>query len=264
MIWLKLTAQKTTFLCLLVLLLANSLLYPPPVLAQSQPSSSLAEKIKRFFFGDRPGGAPSGRLRGGAVRGRCPGLAQQEITALVPATNKGVPFVEQTIAERPTFWFYVPYSPVSQLNAEFVLLDEQEENVYSAVFPLNQKSGIVELQLPKIMPPLQQGNKYRWVFSAICNPQNRAADAIVHGWIERVPVSPALNNQLKVASARERIPIYTDSRLWYETLTALAKLQHVNAHDEEVRADWADVMQLVGLPKDTPQTWAIYYLPSPE
>ncbi|RAM52837.1 MAG: hypothetical protein C6Y22_03285 [Hapalosiphonaceae cyanobacterium JJU2] len=256
---------KTIIACTLVLGFTNSLLCLSPVQAQqSQKKPTLVEKIKRFFFGTRPGGVATNRNQGGAVRGNCPNLGQskaQPIIALVPASEQGIPYVEQTITERPTFWFYVPYLPVAQVNAEFVLLDNEGQEVYSQIFPLNkQKLGIIGLQLPSTISPLKQNNKYRWAFSAICNPQNRAADAIVNGRLERISVSPTLNNQLKTASAQERISIYTDQRLWYETLTNLAELQRRNPQDAEIKSAWANVLQLMGLPKDAPQNWNIYTL----
>ena len=250
---------------ILVLLLANSLLYSLAAQAQkSQNQPTLVEKIKRFFFGTRPGGVATNRNKGGSVRGRCPNLTQnlnQTIFALVP-TDQGTPFVEQTITDHPTFWFYVSSLPVSQLNAEFVLIDNKGNDIYSTIFPLRQQPGIIGLQLPKTVPPLKQGNKYRWVFSAICNPQNRAADALVNGWLERIPLSSTLSNQLKSASTRERVSVYTDAKLWYETLTNLAELQRSYPKDVEIQSDWVNVLQLVGLPANTPQNWTIYPLPS--
>ncbi|MDF5731330.1 MAG: DUF928 domain-containing protein [Rhizonema sp. PD38] len=249
--------QKATFACMLVLVLAHSLFGLSPAQAeQSQNRLDLVEKIKRVFFGTRPGGTPTGRQRGGAVRGPCSNLDKQ-ILALVPSTKEGVPFVEQTVSERPTFWFYVPYSGVY---AEFDLHDSQGNKVYSKIFRLNQKSGVIELQLPKTMPLLQQGNEYDWVFSAICSPQNRADDAIVYGSLKRIPVSPALNNQLKTASDRTRVSAYTENNFWYETLTTLAELRHNEPQNSQIKADWANVLQLVGLPSDVPQTWATYSL----
>ncbi|MBP5973437.1 DUF928 domain-containing protein [Brasilonema sp. CT11] len=255
------TTQKVTLAFILGLVLTHSLNLPSAQAQQSQRSPNLTEKIKRFFFGTRPGGVVKGVRRGGAVRGRCSNLNQQ-IIALVPSTEKGTPFVEQTISERPSFWFYVPSLSVSGLNAEFVLLDSQDKEVYSATFLLKQQPGIINLQLPKAIPALKEGNEYRWVFSAICNPQNRAADAIVNGRLQRIPVSSALSTQLKAASPKQSVSVYTDAKLWYETLTALAELQRSNPQDTEVKADWANVLQLMGLPQNAPQTWTTYPLPN--
>ncbi|ARV62097.1 hypothetical protein BZZ01_28805 [Nostocales cyanobacterium HT-58-2] len=263
MIWLKLVTQKAILACVLVLVVIQLPLCLSPAQAQSQRKSGFidfVEKIKRFFFGIRPGGTPSGRERGGAVRDRCPNVAQP-LTALVPSVNES-PFVEQTISERPSFWFYVPYLSASYRKAEFVLIDDQEENVYAATFPLTASPGVVNLQLPKTVPPLQEGKQYRWVLSVICNPSSRSGDVTVNGWIERVPVSATLTHQLKAASTKERVLVYTDARLWCETLTTLAELQRSNPQDQEVKADWANVLQLIGLPENASKTWTTYSLPN--
>ncbi len=261
MTWLKLATRKATLAGILLLALTHLLVCRTPSHAQSQRKSGFVETIIRFFLGTRPGGTPTGRQRGGAVRDRCPNVAEP-LTALVPATPEGFPFIEQTIAERPTFWFYIPYLPVSQLNAEFVLINEKEDDVYSATFPLRQQPGIVSLQLPKTMPPIKEGNKYRWIFSVICNPQNLSGNATVNGWVERVPVSPTLSSKLKAASAKERVSVYADARLWYETLTTLAELRRTNPQDKEVKADWAEILQAVGSSRSVSQTWTTYSLPN--
>ncbi|MHC5756079.1 MAG: hypothetical protein ACYTXF_36765 [Nostoc sp.] len=100
MTWLKLATRKATLAYMLVFILTMPFCLPP-VQAQTQRRSGLIEKIKRFFFGVRPGGTPSGRERGGAVRDRCPNLAKY-LTALIPSVEE-LPFVEQTISERPSF-----------------------------------------------------------------------------------------------------------------------------------------------------------------
>ncbi|MBD0343360.1 MAG: DUF928 domain-containing protein [Coleofasciculus sp. Co-bin14] len=258
---LKLATRKAAFAYILILVQTGSLFFSPPVQTQSTRRSGLIEKVKRFFFGTRPGGTPTGRKRGGAVRDRCPNIATP-LTALVPSTAEGFSFVEQTIAERPTFWFYVPYFPASDRSAEFVLIDEKENDVYAATFPLTQPPGIVNLQLPGTMPPLKEGKQYRWVFSIICNPANRSGDATVNGWIERVPISSALSGQLEVATVRERVSIYADARLWDETLTSLAELQRTNPQDRELKAEWTDVLRAIGLTEAVPETWSTYSLPA--
>ncbi|PLZ80814.1 hypothetical protein CBP16_12415, partial [Fischerella thermalis WC217] len=35
-----------------------------------------------------------------------------------------------TVAERPTFWFYVPYPPTNRLSVEFLLRDKEDNEVY--------------------------------------------------------------------------------------------------------------------------------------
>ncbi|EDX76348.1 conserved domain protein [Coleofasciculus chthonoplastes PCC 7420] len=254
-------ATKVILPLVLVSILTNLLVFIPPTQAQSQRRSGLIAKIKRFFLGTRSGGTPTGRHRGGAVRDRCPNV-DQPLTALVPATDAGIPFVEPTISERPSFWFYVPYFPRSQRNAEFVLIDENEDDVYATTFPLTQPSGIVSLQLPQTIPPLKEGEQYRWVFSVICNPANRSADATVNGWIERVPVNLALSNQLQTATDKALLFAYADQGLWYETLTLLAQLQRTHPQQQELQDDWQDLLQTIGLPETISPSWTTYSLPN--
>lgn len=230
--------------------------------AYAREQSNLIAKIKRFFVGTRPRGVASGRQRGGARRDRCPNVSTP-LTALVPFDLDGFPFVEQTISERPKFWFYIPYLPISRRNAEFVLIDENEDDVYSATFPLTQQAGIVSLQLPATVPLLKEGKKYRWVFSVICNPLNRSGDATVNGWIERVPESSTLNTQIMAASLREQISIYAEAGLWYEAWAAFANLQKNNPQDEDLNSDWISLQKTFGLTDTSSQRWTIYFLPEP-
>ncbi|MEM7553931.1 MAG: DUF928 domain-containing protein [Cyanobacteria bacterium P01_A01_bin.84] len=251
-----------------LLLLTNSLSFITPAQAKkARPRPSVVERIKRFFFGTRPGGVARGRKRGGAVRGRgatsgpCRRL-KQPLIALVPSTKNGVPFVEQTISQSPTFWFYIPPLPVTQANAEFVLMDEDGKDIYSAIFPLQSKPGIISLQLPSNFTSLETNKNYRWIFSAICNPEDRSADIIVNGWLKHTPVNSKLSRELQLTPEKERISVYTQNRLWYETLTNLAKLREQNPQDETIKADWSTVLQLMDLPENTPHTWTPYTLPA--
>jgi len=75
---------------------------------QSTPAQaqSFFSRIRDIINPQRRSQSASGRSRGGSVRGRCaaPELADTRLTALIPDTNVGL-----TVADYPTFWFYVPY-----------------------------------------------------------------------------------------------------------------------------------------------------------
>lgn len=253
---------------ILLLLFTNYLLLVSPAEAakKTRPRPSLIERIKRFFFGTRPGGVAKGRKRGGAVRGRgaingpCRKL-DEPLIALVPSTQEGVPFVEQTISQRPNFWFYIPSLPVTQPYAEFVLTDEDGKDVYSGVFPLQSTPEIISLQLPSNFTSLKPNKDYRWIFHAICNPQDRSADVVVNGWLKYTPANDNLNWRLKLTPVTERTQVYIENQLWYETLTNLAELRQQNPQDAIIQADWAKMLQEMSLPENTPQTWTTYSLP---
>ena len=75
-----------------------------------------------------PKGAPGDRKGGGARDGFC--SSDENLIALVPGTNLGL-----TVAERPTFWFYVPYER-GRLEAEFWLEDREGNEVSKQIFTL--------------------------------------------------------------------------------------------------------------------------------
>ncbi len=252
--------SRNALLATLVLMLSGNLLLLPEIAqAQGNNQPGLISRIKRFFFGSRPRGTATGRYRGGAVRDRCPNI-QPPLTALVPATSDGIPFIEKTILDRPIFWFYIPFSPAFRHEAEFVILDEDEKDIYSDKFPLAQQSGIVRLQLPNRMPPLQEGKRYRWVFSVMCNPANRSGDATVNGWVQRIPKSLELNHQLENTSGLDQALIYAKAELWHEMLNTLAESQQSNPQQSLIKPIWQETLEEVGLPNLAADHLGSYFL----
>lgn len=250
------------YLFTIVLVMSNTTL-----LITNSYTSAIAEfdlfgRIQRFFVGSRPQGVASGRQRGGARRDRCP-YVPDPLIAIVPFDKDNNLFVEKTISDRPTFWFYVPYLPTARRKAEFVIVDENEEDVYVATFPLSRQSGIVSLQLPETAPPLKEGKKYQWVFSVICNPLNRSGDATVNGWLEKVPVSESLSAKLKTAKPEELVAVYANEGLWNESITSLASFGKANTQNEDFRSSWVALQKQIGLTEISPATWVTYALPDP-
>jgi hypothetical protein len=193
-------------------------------------------KVARLKFTLPPKGAP-GRRTDAASRSGCPVLSQP-VTALVPPTNIGL-----TLAERPTFWFNIPYQPNSNNLRKFQLLDEEETVVYET-FPVVEASGIVNISLPNSLPALQIGKKYQWVLSFICDPASLDTSAWVNGYVERVAVTPQLKQKLETAKTlREQILLYAENGLWFDTLTALITELRNKPTDAQLVTDWQDLLQ---------------------
>ena len=148
--------------------------------------------------GDAP---PDDKTRGGTRPG-CPAVAKP-LTALNPKYYIGF-----TVAERPTFWVYVPYSLTNQDSATFTLWDAQQQTkVYETTFPLTNIPGIVSFRLPENAPPLAIGKIYRWDFSF--KGGDGCQDFITKLWVKRVTLPDTIKNQLNGATTpRERIVIY--------------------------------------------------------
>ncbi|MBD2744956.1 DUF928 domain-containing protein [Coleofasciculus sp. FACHB-1120] len=204
--------------------------------------------------------APAGRQRGGASRGTCPAaIGEEPLTALVPATqtslnegksgNLGLNTFESvwalTAAEAPTFWYYVPYALTPDLPAEFILQDEQGNNVYKTKFIASPKQpGVVKVRLPATVAPLKVGKMYRWFFIIDCEPD---APPLVEGWVQRIAPSATLRSQLQKATPRERVVLYAKQGIWHDALTALAELRSANPNDGALTADWVSLLNSGGL-----------------
>ncbi len=225
-------------------------------------------------------GAPSGRRDGGAraqadppdrgapgqrqdagTRGGCPAV-DRPLTALVPivkrtadedqSSNPKMTTWESvlglTVAERPTFWFYVPYSLTPRQDIEFVLQDDKGNEVYRSLLTASDTSpGVVGFELPSTEAPLAVGKMYHWFFTIYCNPENREVHPFVHGWVQRVALNPSLKRQLAQATPQETVALYRANDIWYEAVTSLAKLRRKNPENAPHIDEWAKLLQSVNL-----------------
>ena len=94
-------------------------------------------------------GDPTGRRRGGTSRrGDCPNL-KTPLTALVPGeeTNKKS-FLGTTISEYPSFWVYIPELPSDIRSGEFVLQDQEGNDIWRTPITLTGKPGAISVKLP--------------------------------------------------------------------------------------------------------------------
>ena len=225
---------------------------------QAQPTKPVVSTV-RFVPPPPPErGTPTGRQRGGASRGQCP-VVGKPLTALVPATQKtlgarqgsspALGTLESvwglTVAERPTLWFYVPYTLTPKLPIEFVLQDEQGNDVYQTSFTSSQTPpGIAKFRLPSTAAPLKVGKKYHWYFSIYCDSDD---PVFVEGWVQRNALNPSVINRLQKATPRQRTALYAANGIWHDALTTLAELRSANPQDATLRNDWVSLLQPVGL-----------------
>lgn len=199
--------------------------FPLPLSNQKSPD----------FSGD---GRP-GRRAGGGSRSPCP-ERKPPLTALMPMSNMG-----KTVAERPTFWFYVPYSPQSTPAGEFVLQEENGDEVYRASFTLPKTPGFVSFNIPPTVAPLEIDKSYHWYFKLYCEPQMISAPVFVEGWVQRIELTPELERQLQAAKARENV-VYAANGIWYDALDRLAQLRLTNPSSSR-NDDWAKLLSSRGV-----------------
>lgn len=191
-----------------------------------------------------PRGTPGKRKGAGSRTDKC-SLANpnEPLTALVPGKNLGL-----TVSERPTFWFYIPYQSKSQRSVQFKLGQfGTDDYFYTHTFQLQETLEIVSIRLPENQE-LEIGKLYKWRFEVICDPNDREKNDFVYGGVRREQINSNWRSQLEqAATERERIAIYAENALWYDTLTNLVQLRRQEPEDEALKADWADLWETVEL-----------------
>jgi len=228
------------------------------------PDDTLGAGTHAFTAPPNRGAPAPGERRGGARRGSCPNVAKP-LTALVPLIqetsdggNSPTPEITTsdsvlglTVAEHPTFWFYVPYSlnsPPPVLSVEFVLQDENSKEVYKTVLTTSENSpGVFSFELPSTAPPLEVGRRYNWYFVIYCNDSEQPNSVEVQGWVERVELNPSLKTQLEQATPLQRVALYAKAGIWHEAVTSLGKLRRENPNNTALMADWNELLKSVDL-----------------
>jgi hypothetical protein len=191
-------------------------------------------------FRDRPPGVPPAEKP--FVRGKCGDLPQASFTALVPENKRG-----RTVSDYPTFFFYLP-QPNAEL-AEFILEDENGNLIYGQALTIKNLSGVIGVSIPANtnVPPLEVGKKYTWVFSLVCNPEDRSADKVESGVVRRVELSADILGALENADARQKTVIYAENGIWHDALGTLAAARRANLNDPVLKTDWESLLDSVTL-----------------
>lgn len=186
-----------------------------------------------------------GKQTAGESRDRCPDVSTS-LTALMPQSNSG-----KTIAPRPTFLFYVPYSMQQTPVGEFVLQDEERNDIYRISFQLKGSSGYMPLKIPATAKPLMVNRWYRWYFKLYCEPNRFSSPIFVQGWIQRVVADRTLSEQLEL----KRVPsylVYANNNIWYDAIAALAELRWNRSKSNFYEQDWYSFLKAKGVNLDLP------------
>lgn len=185
-----------------------------------------------------------GRRVGGGTRSDM-FISETPLVALVPDNSQGL-----TGSATPTLFFYVPQTQKPQ-TVEFVLMDENERQIYETQFTTDGKSGVVGITIPGNEPSktLEVGKTYRWYFAIIPDQQNRKLDIYVQGSIKRVAVNQDLENQLKKGASLDLADGYQANNLWYDAIATVAELRRSHPTDTAIATKWEQLLNSVNLQK---------------
>ncbi|MCC5663632.1 DUF928 domain-containing protein [Nostoc sp. CHAB 5784] len=229
--------------------LAISLTFLSSIDVQAQPANTNGKLNQSLIFAAPPPpkdiGEPGKRAEAGS-RGCGQDInkpltsSQKRLTALVPVYSNSELVFGTTIAEYPSFLFYVPYSS-DFASGEFVLEDEaQNQTTYKT--SLTGTPGVVNLRLPSKTTSLEIGKQYRWYLNIYCQKDNQII-ANVEGYVKREQLKPALKTQLEKATPRQQVNLYAANGIWYEALSVASELRRTNLQD----TSWTALLQAVGL-----------------
>jgi Domain of Unknown Function (DUF928) len=185
---------------------------------------------------------PTGLPERGLLRGNCENFPQVSVTALVPENKMG-----RTVSDYPTFFFYLP-QPNAEL-AEFILEDENRNLIYEQALTIKNVSGVISVSIPANtnVPPLEVGKKYNWVFSLVCDPEDRSADKVERGTVRRVELSADILGELENAAPRRKTFIYAENGIWQDALSNLAAARRANPNEPLFETDWESLLDSVKL-----------------
>jgi Domain of Unknown Function (DUF928) len=183
----------------------------------------------------------------GSRGGQCPqDLAAEPISsrasnplplmALVPPNNAGL-----TVAERPTFWMYLPQTSATQI---VLSVQTEEASPHSQVFlSMPSTAGVVSLQLPADAPPLKIGKPYQWAVVLVCGDRPSPNDPAIAAWVTRVEPSQSI----PPSTALDRASWHGEQGLWYDMLTALGQELRSKSPHSDLTDVWANVLKSEGL-----------------
>jgi hypothetical protein len=155
--------------------------------------------------------------------------------------------IARTVSDYPTFFFYLP-QPNAEL-AEFILEDENGNLIYGQALTIKNLSGVIGVSIPANtnVPPLEVGKKYTWVFSLVCDLEDRAGDQVERGVVQRVELSADILRQLDAADPRQKTVIYAENGIWHDALGTLAAARRANPNAPVLKTDWESLLDSVTL-----------------
>ncbi|MEH2360715.1 DUF928 domain-containing protein [Nostoc sp.] len=197
-----------------------------------------------------PGPPPGGRVRGGAKRSGGCKPTKLDLTALVPFSKQADSVINvwgQTTLERPSWFFYVPYTKNLPYAVKFELQDQDSNKIYQKAIALPDKPGVIRVSLPTTAPALAVDKQYHWYLTINCDKEENSPPAFVDGVIQRVELNPATVKELGMTEPLKRYAIYAQKGIWYEALTILAQLRQKNPQDAALQTEWRNLLSSIHL-----------------
>ena len=214
------------------------------VSAEGIPKVWESSKYQPPFDLQSPGNLSQGGTRSGSDVVQTP-----RFIPLVPQNhNFGV-----TTSAHPSILVYVS-DYVSEANVdtlEFLLLDDEGNEVYRARFAVQLENQLLRIDLPRNagLAALEEGKDYLWLLEGFTQDLSLTETLFTHGWIRRVPPTTALVENLEASDSTEEIAnAYIGEQIWYDAIAKLEEGFTSNVGEEDSLVDqWKALLTAAGV-----------------
>lgn len=161
-------------------------------------------------------------------------------SALLPASSQGL-----TATSHPTILAYLPETSASKMF--FSWRDEENQDHYQAILPIENSGAIVNFTLPESTPDLEVGKSYQWAIGVMCGDRLQPDSPMIQGQVKRVELTSEIQNSLDEELSLENAAVYGKNGLWYDTVATMAQLKTVQPSDRDLTSNWEELLDSVNL-----------------
>ena len=238
----KFFVSKSLLSCLALGILLAPLGQAKVIAGETDYTPSTTTQFKVTF--DPPAEDMPKSSMGGASRtiSQCINQIESDLpfSALIPASTQGL-----TTASYPTILAYLPKT--SAENLFFSWRDEDNQDHYQAILPIQKEAGIISLNLSENAPPLEVGKNYQWALGIMCDGRLQPDSPMVQGQVKRVELASDIQNRMDDDLSLKNAALYGENGLWYDTVATLAQLKAAQPSDRELESNWNELLNSVGL-----------------
>ena len=170
--------------------------------------------------------------------------------------NKSVPVISLlapehvglTLQEQPVLYWFTPTKQDRAFSFEFTLIgDNAETPIIETKLPPPAQPGLQQIKLSDYKVKLSPGERYFWSVSLIVDAEERSANVVAKGAIERVDRDKLEHPLAANFSEGEAASRYAEAGVWYDAIMAITDRIEANPANKELREQRAAFLDQIGL-----------------
>jgi hypothetical protein len=170
--------------------------------------------------------------------------------------NKSVPVISLlapehvglTLQEQPVLYWFTPTKQDRAFSFEFTLIgDNAETPIVETKLPSPAQAGLQRIKLSDYKVKLSPGERYFWSVSLVVDAEERSANVVAKGAIERVEREKLEHPLAANFSEGEAASHYAEAGVWYDAIMAITDRIQANPASKELRDQRAAFLEQIGL-----------------